>query len=74
MNFKFPTGVGPTAHPNPATATTRCLTLAFAVMLASTACTGRDINDNPNAGTAEQQYATLAGRPDIDEVTAPTRS
>lgn len=50
--------------------------LAFALVVAAllSGCTpeGRkinDINDSPNAGTVEQQYATLAQRPDIDEAT-----
>jgi hypothetical protein len=43
--------------------------LAVATVLGGCAQEGRDINDNPNAGTIQQQFDTLTQRPDIEEAT-----
>lgn len=46
------------------------LTVAtLAVLLCGCVSEGGDINDNPNAGTPQDQYNTLLRRPDIEEAT-----
>ncbi|MGH3519421.1 MAG: LppA family lipoprotein [Haloechinothrix sp.] len=50
--------------------TIRALVSLFAaVLLCGCVPEGRDINDNPNAGTVEDQYRALAQRPDIEQAT-----